>query len=216
MMELLSSLAQAYDELEWISLASVHNARQPLTIIQGHLDLMRSEYPNEGWDPIENAVSDLDEFLSAHLAFKTERPHIELSIIRLMNQFLRDYKWLTTRGVTATVQGTDFHFSGNAEQINQCLRTLVDNAVDAMPHGGSLRFELTAGPGWGEVAVEDTGPGVPASHQHCLFYAGQSTKATGHGIGLVYLRRIVELHGGSVRYEDGQAGARFVLRFPTI
>jgi signal transduction histidine kinase len=74
-----------------------------------------------------------------------------------------------------------------------------------------------------EIAVEDNGPGVPASQQRDLFkrfFRGDAQSgndgAEGSGLGLAIVRDIIVLHGGSVHYESAHGGgARFVVRIPS-
>jgi signal transduction histidine kinase len=72
---------------------------------------------------------------------------------------------------------------------------------------------------FGEVIVEDNGPGVPEDQQPDLFKRffrgdGQSVEG-GAGLGLAIVHDIVVLHGGSVHYENApEGGARFIVRIP--
>jgi two-component system sensor kinase FixL len=105
-------------------------------------------------------------------------------------------------------------------QIQQVLVNLVRNAVDALRHQPLKTREIVitsraAGNGMVEIAVSDTGPGLPETSGD-IFQARFVTSKTGAamGIGLSISRRIVEAHGGTLVAENrprGGAAFRFTL-----
>ena len=65
------------------------------------------------------------------------------------------------------------------------------------------------------VEVEDNGPGIAAEVRDRLFQPYVTTHADGKGLGLVFIKYVVEQHGGEVWFEDADPrGARFVFRLP--
>lgn len=111
-------------------------------------------------------------------------------------------------------------------RLRQVLANVVGNAIKFTPRGEViLRLACVAGEGAGpvlELEVCDTGIGIPAEKQHCLFrpfeQADQGIAATygGTGLGLVIGRRFAELMGGSLRLRKSSpgVGSVFVLTLP--
>jgi signal transduction histidine kinase len=106
-------------------------------------------------------------------------------------------------------------------QIQQVLLNLFSNAADAMRCNDSkerriavrTRFK-TAGQEV-ELAVEDTGPGIPDTVMTRLFEPSFTTKPEGHGFGLSTCYRIVQNHGGRIAAENlARAGAKFTIVLP--
>ena len=96
-------------------------------------------------------------------------------------------------------------------QIQQALVNLVRNAVEASPNGSRV---LVTGHAVSdhtfEVAVEDSGIGIPSDQIDRVFQPMMSTKSGGMGLGLSVTRTIVESHGGNLRVGASRwGGARF-------
>ncbi len=111
------------------------------------------------------------------------------------------------------VRGDDVH-------IQQVLLNLFVNAMDAMDGSPAGRKRLSvgtraSGPGAVEIAVGDTGPGIPGDDLPRLFEPFFTTKKGGMGMGLPICRTLVEAHGGTVEAESRPGGgALFRVRLP--
>jgi signal transduction histidine kinase len=86
------------------------------------------------------------------------------------------------------------------EKIKQVLLNLARNAVEAMPHGGSLKVTTRLVNGSVVISLSDTGSGIEPGLDVFGFF--KTTKPGGTGLGLPISRRIVEAHGGSLTYES--------------
>jgi two-component system, NtrC family, sensor histidine kinase PilS len=103
------------------------------------------------------------------------------------------------------------------DQLRQVLWNLLSNAAQAVREGGGrIRVACRAeGAGAATLAVEDDGPGIAAADLARIFTPFFTTKATGTGLGLAVVQRIVDAHGGSVAVQSlPGAGARFAVRLP--
>lgn len=104
---------------------------------------------------------------------------------------------------------------GDRDQLRQVFLNLGQNALQAMVHGGVLGVQVRGDEQWLQIAVADSGPGVPEAERELVFLPFVSTRANGLGLGLPIVRRIVEEHGGSVACQNGiGGGAVFVVRLP--
>ena len=108
------------------------------------------------------------------------------------------------------------------ERLRQVLINLVQNAAQAMDGRGKLTIRTSAdariGEGRGaiEIAVLDTGPGLPARVRENLFVPFVTTKDRGTGLGLAISQRIISAAGGRIeaRAVDEGHGTVFVVRLP--
>src|SRR5271166_3258899 len=108
---------------------------------------------------------------------------------------------------------------GDLIHLQQVLLNLILNGMEAMSESSESNRRLTMrtaydGKGNVEVAVEDSGPGIPSERLPLLFDSFFTTKPHGMGLGLSIVRSIVEAHGGRIWAENNSSGGacfRFTL-----
>ena len=106
---------------------------------------------------------------------------------------------------------------GYAGELNQVWTNLVDNAIDAMPDGGTLTVVALAGEGYLQVEVRDTGHGMPpevAARAYDTFF---TTKEVGRGTGLgldIARRVVVDRHRGEIDIDSSDTGTTLRVRLP--
>jgi signal transduction histidine kinase len=110
--------------------------------------------------------------------------------------------------------------TADERRVRQIVFNLLSNAVKFTPSGGRVDLSALAEDGRVEIAVADTGPGIPPEELERIFeefeQATAGKKAEGTGLGLPLSRRLVELHGGRlwVESEPGK-GSTFRFTLPT-
>ncbi len=122
------------------------------------------------------------------------------------------------RGVAVSVDAQPSpKVAGDRMQIEQVLVNLLRNAIDAAGESRDkqVRVAIRRCDGEVQVEVEDSGPGVSPEISEHLFEPFETNKPRGMGLGLSLSRRMVEAHGGRLRWDRSCAkGARFVFRIP--
>jgi signal transduction histidine kinase len=100
--------------------------------------------------------------------------------------------------------------------LNQVWTNVLDNAIDAAPHGGHIRIKT-----WSEnaelfVSIADDGPGIPAESMTKIFDPFYTTKpmGVGTGLGLGIAHRIVTEYGGSLHVTSEPGNTVFVTQLP--
>ena len=123
-----------------------------------------------------------------------------------------------------TLGGAPVWIDTDATRIDQIVINLVTNALKFTPAGGSIRVQVTRTAGTAELRVEDNGVGIDPDllpRVFDLFFQGRPPVERlqgGLGIGLTLVKRIAELHGGSVAaHSHGQGtGTAVIVRLPAI
>jgi signal transduction histidine kinase len=101
-------------------------------------------------------------------------------------------------------------------QIQQVVLNLLNNAAEAMPSGGVVCVTTREVPGGGEIEVADEGEGIAPDVEARLFHPFFTTKSEGTGLGLSICQRIVESHGGRIRFESRPGrGTTFFVFLPS-
>ena len=111
--------------------------------------------------------------------------------------------------------------TGDADQVGQVLRNLIENAIKYGRKGGEVRIEGRREGGTVSLSVSDSGEGIPREHLHRLterFYrvdTARSRRAGGTGLGLAIVKHIVNRHRGKLSIDStpGQ-GSRFTTTWP--
>ena len=98
--------------------------------------------------------------------------------------------------------------------MRQAFLNVALNAVQAMPHGGTLHMRAFAKEGDVWVEITDEGPGITDHDLPKIFEPFFTTKATGAGLGLAVVKRIVDDHGGHVEVHSKPTGTTFCFRLP--
>lgn len=111
-------------------------------------------------------------------------------------------------------------FPLDAHMLKQALVNLIVNAAQAMPKGGTVMVKATVEPHqgapWLFVQVRDEGVGLTQRATEKMFQPFFTTKATGTGLGLAVVKRIVDAHLGEIvaRGNEDGTGTTFTVRFP--
>jgi signal transduction histidine kinase len=117
---------------------------------------------------------------------------------------------------------------GDRDFVRRILENLIDNAYKYGPRHATITVELSSGrmddgvERAVELRVRDEGEGIPAAYRQLIFEkygrldGGSPESRTSHGLGLVFCRRAVAVHGGAIWVEDGAGGRGgcFCVRLP--
>lgn len=214
--------------------AAAHDLRAPLFAVSGFLRLLRRSFEPDGrqagWlDQIDQSVERLTQLVKDTLdSARIESGRLRLNPAPVDGRALlrRSAKLFSPladeRRITLDVRVPDDPPQLEADErlLERLLHNLLSNAVKFTPVGGHVTLELlAAGPGQVDIAVTDSGPGIPESQRTAVFEKFRQLEPaearTGFGLGLNICAKIVKLHGGVIWVQPGpHGGAQFVARLP--
>jgi two-component system, NtrC family, sensor histidine kinase HydH len=216
-----------------LSAGLAHEIRNPLGVIKGSAEMLNQKLKDS--NPL---ASELGGYIS------NEVNRLSLLITRFLN-FARPLKAETApQNIPAlldhALESVSSQWQGGKIQVRKEYQTglpqvpideglfeqafvnLIQNAYEAMGStDGTLRIqamraEQNGVPGV-EIRIKDTGPGIPLEQREQIFNPFVTTKATGVGLGLSIVSKIIDEHRGTIRAESKPGeGACFAVFFPAI
>lgn len=204
-----------------------HEFKTPLVTIGSHArrairDLNTPKFRKRDLEIISSEIERL-EMITSELLEYTRPSKFDIES-RSMNQLVRDsldfmrHK-LMSSGIKLKTKfcEVDSRILVDEKRFRQVMLNIIDNALDAMSPGMTLKVETRKVEDRGVVDIIDSGPGIPKDICDKVFTLFFTTKSGGSGLGLSVSKKIVEDQGGFIEFEstDG-CGTRFSVNFPTI
>ena len=208
-----------------------HELGNPLNSLTIHLQLIErklrklrdskeSDSLAESIQICQEEVTRLDGIVRNFLEAIRPRPPdlAEVNVVEVIDDVLRfQAKELDDRGINVEgeLPASTPVIMADRNQLKQVFFNLVKNAMEAMGPGGKLGIRVRADDDSVFILFADTGAGIRHEDLPKLFSPYHTTKAGGHGLGLMIVQRIMREHGGQVGIEskDG-TGTVVTLQFP--
>ena len=223
-------LTQQFEELATLAGGLAHEIRNPLSTIQMNLELLFEDLEASD-DPvvqrtlkrlktIHDQCETLDSTLESFLEFARAGTLnlAEVDLAEIVGEFLEFYQAEAEEhriDVRPHLQSNLPKLKLDVRLINQVLTNLFRNAQQAMPNGGVIEIQTSLDGDHVVIELIDTGQGMSQEALAKLFQIFFSTKPGGSGLGLPTVRKIVEVHGGTIECESEQGhGTKFKLSFP--
>jgi signal transduction histidine kinase len=213
-----------------------HTFNNILTAVIGHLSMAkRLVQPHE---PIYEHLSQSEQAAQqaadvTHKLLTFAEGGVPIKQRTAVGPLLHDVLTMTLQNTpvqpTVSVPETLWMVEADSGQLRQVLDNVSRNAVEAMPHGGTLhaaaqnllvdrhqRLPVTDGP-YIKLTLTDQGIGIPRQHLQRIFDPYFTTKTYGRGLGLATARSIIHKHGGYIGVEStGRAGSTIAIYLPAL
>jgi len=221
--------------LRFIGIAA-HDLKAPLTAIQGFLWVMLGGYAGEVSEKQRNMLDRsrrrIDELLQL-ISDLLDIPRIEtgqiveeikeISLRQVIKSSVEEQRDVAgEKGIVlkAKIPAKLTRIRGSGTRLQQVLTNLLCNAINYTPEG-TVTVTVTEHDQYLEVAVSDTGIGIPAEDLPKIFddfFRASNVNVKGTGLGLSIAKRIVEAHGGQIWCHspnpDTHNGTKFVFTLP--
>jgi signal transduction histidine kinase/CheY-like chemotaxis protein len=211
-----------------------HELRNPLGAISTAIHVLdRLGKPGDQTAPLRDIIGrqtrqlarllddllDVSKLVSGKIRLHRRQDDLKTIAMRVVSSF--DEVGKTTRH-TVNVAGDAVAVYADPLRLEQVVGNLLDNALKYTPSGGRIDVIVAAEPDHARLTVRDTGIGIAADMLPRIFDLFVQANPTfdradgGLGLGLTLVKRLVELHGGSVSASSAgpHRGTEFVVRIP--
>lgn len=197
--------------------AMSHDLRTPITRLRLRAEFVEDE---EQRTRMLGDLADMEAMVDSTLAFVRQEENTEavasVDLVSLVGGICEDRP--AVGFATGDRVGSRLPYACRPVSLARCVGNLVDNAVR---HGGGAEVSLAVEGRDVVIAVEDRGPGIPASERERAFApftrldAARNLDNGGSGLGLTIARTIARAHGGDVELGDRPGGGlRATVRLP--
>ena len=203
-----------------------HEIRNPVSAISGFAGLLKRDLqdddPNkETISKIISGVSVLNSIIENLLDFtKDVSPTLmEIDPVRLVKETVSEMQadsHARNHRFEIVNDKTKLNVRIDPDLFRQVIYNLTRNAIQSEPDGGDVKIIVGKSESKSLILkVQDNGPGIPDNIRAKLFTPFFTTKANGIGLGLATVKKLVELHGGRVKVDNGDnGGAIFTVEIP--
>lgn len=210
-----------------------HELRTPLTAIRGHARMLDrwalDEDPKTARDSVRSIRRESERMSALVEALLALARGDEGALPNPGRHDLREVAEEAAQAARAAANGKvsveylppekEIEATFDRDRIRQAASILLDNAVKYTPEGGEVTTTVRESDGRVELAVSDTGIGIPEDHLPLIFErfhrVDESRTEGGAGLGLSIARQIAEAHGGEIRARSTPGeGSTFVLVLP--
>ncbi|MHC8516228.1 ATP-binding protein [Sporosarcina sp. ITBMC105] len=207
-----------------IAASIAHEIRNPITTLKGFTQLLKASASDDSKryiSVIEDEIDRMESILGEMLVLS--KPSVKKKSIFSL-EILVD-EMVGVLQPKALMEGieidTDIRVKespllyGDPDKFKQVLLNLFKNALESMEHGGILTIQLSEEDKKIMLTIKDTGKGMTLHQVNQIFMPFFSSKPGGTGLGLPFVLKTVEEHGGTIAVESQlEIGTKFVLTLP--
>ena len=234
--EMLTRLDNAFSTQKQFSANAAHELRTPLAVLQTNLEVFEKKQEPEMveyqqlFTMIKEQTARLSQLVGTLLDMtnlKSVPRTDQVSLEELVDEVFCDLDPIAEKA------GISIHFNDSSNQdlhtdvtgsyvlLYRAVYNLVENAIRYNKEGGAVRVSAEERADTVEILVQDTGSGIPEADRETIFQPffrvdkSRSRAYGGVGLGLTLVRKIVELHGGTIRIAKSDAqGTTFAVTLP--
>ena len=201
-----------------------HELRNPLTAIKAYVEMLDAKIGNPDFQKklVEVVPAELDRMngiINTLLDYARPRPKCVtcFPLAMLLQQVADLYQIsLNKRQICLDISASStLTLMADIQQIKQVLINILMNSIEAIDTDGKIHISATEEKEQVVIRISDNGCGIPRESLEHIFEPFYSSKAGGHGFGLLIVHNLVHENGGQISYESTQGlGTMVTLRFP--
>ncbi len=202
-----------------LSAAIAHEIRQPLSAMTGALKALARLAPLDDDDQrlvqiVSRESQRLNQIITDFLEYSREKNYefSDQNVVALLDETLMLFEhqpeFDSTYRIDRRYSNAVVRARVDRNRLKQVFWNLLNNAVRAMPNGGTITINLEAEAVWMRISIRDTGIGIDPSEAARIFEPFQSSFVEGTGLGLAIVYQIVQAHGGRIHLDLRKGSGR--------
>lgn len=183
-----------------------HEIRNPLTALKGFTQILKRElgskyyYIDTMMNELERIQYIVNEFMSLSKPQVTVfRRRNVLDLLKSVISLLEAEAIIYNVSIQLLSDGENWMANCDENRIKQVFVNVIKNAIEAMPHGGTVTIQTSCEGEMIRVRIQDEGVGIPEELIRNIGEPFFTTKAEGNGLGLMICHRIMDDHQGHLR-----------------
>ncbi|WP_026566016.1 histidine kinase N-terminal domain-containing protein [Bacillus sp. UNC41MFS5] len=203
----------------------IHEFRNPLTSVQGFIQLLKADYPEMKYlDIISSELDQLNFRISQFLLLSKkeligkEKDNFNLNtlveeVLNFLYPSILDGKVKIRKDLRE-----DITLNGYADEIRQVLINIIFNAIDVLNHdenpNPTIEINSSLEDQFIKINISNNGPVIPAELRKSIFEPFFTTKKLGTGLGLFVCKEIIEKHKGNLECDSSPDKTTFSILLP--
>ena len=186
-----------------------HDLRNPLTVLQAHVELMQLKQEKQqdenlaySLTKMEDAITNITNQINDVMDF-IRTPKFQLSCCNLksvLEIIVNGMHFPTTVKLNLLL---DSHMvKCDVIKIKGVITNIVQNSIQAIQAKGQITITLKEVDNYVQVAISDSGDGIPEENLEKIFEPMFTTKAMGTGLGLASSKELIEMHKGTINVKN--------------
>ena len=220
--EMRSKIVERDKELQVMLRGIAHEVRNPLGGIELFSGILSEEVKTEksksAVQKIQREVTNLKNLVDEFLNF-AKKPSIQVSTVDFP-EFIDEIQMyfseqLKNTNTTLKIDSTLEKFKADPYNLERVFLNLINNSIQAMDNDGTITIHASKHNNQTRMIIEDTGHGIPAESLGKIFDPFYTTREFGNGLGLSFVQKIIQAHGGTLKVESElNKGTKMTITLP--
>lgn len=211
---------------EYLATRVAQEIKNPMVPINTYAQLLPTKYDSEDFrvefsEIVQDSVGRINKVVESiyefakHPRLNKHPESMNTAVEHLLTRYGETFKSQDII-VSTRFSEKELQIDVDPMMFNRAVENVLQNSIEAMPEGGTLKIETMRENGSCLLSIEDTGEGINDKDVPLIFMPFFSTKENGMGLGLTMADRIIKEHDGKIELDTkSAAGGRFVFRLPS-
>lgn len=220
--EMRSKIVERDKELQVMLRGIAHEVRNPLGGIELFSGILSEEVKTDkaksAVQKIQREVLNLKNLVDEFLNF-AKKPSIQVTTVDFP-EFIDEIQMYFSEQLKNTktnlkIDSTLEKFRADHYNLERVFLNLINNSIQAMNSDGTIIISASKQNNQAKVVIEDTGHGIPAENIGKIFDPFYTTREFGNGLGLSFVQKIIQAHGGTIKAESElNKGTKMIITLP--